>query len=88
MNKKPEVCIIPVAGLSTRNLPSTKALHKGFLTLHSKPIIQYAVDACAEIGIKEVVFIYNLLKYNKDHSFLIYNNKHLYSLHLSLLISQ
>lgn len=59
MSRRPEVCILPVAGLSTRNLPSTKALHKGFLTLHSKPIIQYAVDACAEIGIKEIVFIYS-----------------------------
>ena len=48
-----------MAGLSTRNLPSTKALHKGFLTLNSKPIIQYAVDCCAEIGIKEIVFIYS-----------------------------
>ncbi len=57
--KKPEVCILPVAGLSTRNLPATKVLHKGFLTLHSKPIIQYAVDACAEIGIKEIIFIYS-----------------------------
>ena len=57
--RRPEVCILPVAGLSTRNLPATKALHKGFLTLHSKPIIQYAVDACAEIGIKEIVFIYS-----------------------------
>lgn len=59
MIKKPEVCILPVAGLSTRNLPATKALHKGFLTLHSKPIIQYAVDACAEVGIKEIIFIYS-----------------------------
>ncbi|MFV0626233.1 MAG: UTP--glucose-1-phosphate uridylyltransferase [Alphaproteobacteria bacterium] len=59
MKKRPEVCILPVAGLSTRNLPSTKALHKGFLTLNSKPIIQYAVDACAEIGVKEIVFIYS-----------------------------
>lgn len=59
MNRKPEVCIIPVAGLSTRNLPSTKALHKGFLTLNSRPIIQYAIDSCVEIGIKEVVFIYS-----------------------------
>ena len=58
MIKKPEVCILPVAGLSTRNLPATKALHKGFLTLDSLPIIQYAVDACAEIGVKEIVFIY------------------------------
>lgn len=72
MSKKPEVCIIPVAGLSTRNLPSTKALHKGFLTLHSKPIIQYAVDACAEIGIKEIVFIYS------DQSC-----KHLFETHFS-----
>lgn len=50
---------MPVAGLSTRNLPATKALHKGFLTLDSLPIIQYAVDACAEIGVKEIVFIYS-----------------------------
>ena len=59
MINKPEVCILPVAGLSTRNLPATKALHKGFLTLDSLPIIQYAVDACAEIGVKEIVFIYS-----------------------------
>lgn len=59
MIKKPEVCILPVAGLSTRNLPATKALHKGFLTLDSLPIIQYAVDACTEIGVKEIVFIYS-----------------------------
>lgn len=59
MINKPEVCVIPVAGMSTRNLPATKALHKGFLTLNSKPIIQYAVDACKEIGIKEIVFIYS-----------------------------
>lgn len=59
MSTKPEVCILPVAGLSTRNLPATKALHKGFLTLHNLPIIQYAVNACKEIGIKEIVFIYS-----------------------------
>lgn len=72
MQKKPEVCILPVAGLSTRNLPSTKALHKGFLTLDSKPIIQYAVDACKEIGVKEIVFIYS------DQSC-----KHLFETHFS-----
>ena len=59
MDLKPEVCILPVAGLSTRNLPATKVLHKGFLTLNSRPIIQYAVDACAEIGVREIVFIYS-----------------------------
>ncbi len=64
--------MLPVAGLSTRNLPATKAIHKGFLTLHSKPIIQYAVDACAQIGIKEIVFIYS------DQSC-----KHLFETHFS-----
>ena len=59
MPTKPEVCILPVAGLSTRNLPATKVIHKGFLTLHGKPIIQYAVDACAAAGVKEVIFIYS-----------------------------
>lgn len=59
MFRKPEVCILPVAGLSTRNLPATKVLHKGFLTLNNLPIIQYAINACNEIGIKEIVFIYS-----------------------------
>ena len=59
MQKKPDVVILPVAGLSTRNLPATKSIHKGFLCLNNIPIIQYAVDACAEAGVKEVVFIYS-----------------------------
>lgn len=59
MFRKPEVCILPVAGLSTRNLPATKVLHKGFLTLNNLPIIQYAVDCCREIGVKEIIFIYS-----------------------------
>lgn len=56
---RPEVVVLPVAGLSTRNLPATKAMHKGFLCLNNLPIIQYAVDACAEAGVKEVIFIYS-----------------------------
>jgi len=59
MKQKPEVCILPVAGLSTRNLPTTKVLHKGFMTLNNLPVIQYAVNSCAEAGIKEIVFIYS-----------------------------
>ena len=59
MTRKPEVCILPVAGLSNRNLPTTKVLHKGFLTLDNLPVIQYAVNSCAEAGIKEIVFIYS-----------------------------
>ena len=59
MFAKPEVCILPVAGLSTRNLPATKVLHKGFLTLDNIPIIAYAVHEAEKIGIKEIVFIYS-----------------------------
>ncbi len=59
MFKAPEVCIIPVAGLSTRNLPATKVIHKGFLPLDGIPIIQYAVDNALSIGVKEFVFIYS-----------------------------
>lgn len=59
MFNTPEVCILPVAGLSTRNLPATKVIHKGFLTLHGVPIIQYAINACREVGVKEIVFVYS-----------------------------
>lgn len=59
MFMKPEVAVLPVAGLSTRNLPATKAMHKGFLCLNNLPIIQYAVDSCAEAGVKEIVFVYS-----------------------------
>jgi UTP-glucose-1-phosphate uridylyltransferase len=37
----------------------TKVLHKGFLTLNNLPIIQYAINACKEIGVKEIIFIYS-----------------------------
>ena len=59
MFKRPEVVVLPVAGLSTRNLPATKAMHKGFLCLDNLPIIQYAIDACADAGVKEVIFVYS-----------------------------
>jgi len=59
MYTRPEVVVLPVAGLSTRNLPATKAMHKGFLCLNNLPIIQYAVEACAEAGVKEIIFIYS-----------------------------
>lgn len=59
MFSRPDVVVLPVAGLSTRNLPATKAMHKGFLCLNNLPIIQYAVDTCAEAGVKEIIFIYS-----------------------------
>lgn len=59
MFNRPTVAVLPVAGLSTRNLPATKAMHKGFLCLNNLPIIQYAVDACIEAGVEEIVFVYS-----------------------------
>ena len=59
MFTRPKVAVLPVAGLSTRNLPATKVIHKGFLCLNNKPIIQYAVDACVEAGVEEIIFIYS-----------------------------
>ena len=59
MFNKPKVAVLPVAGLSTRNLPATKAMHKGFLCLNNLPIIQYAVDACVEAGVEEIIFVYS-----------------------------
>ena len=59
MFAKPTVAVLPVAGLSTRNLPATKAMHKGFLCLNNLPIIQYAVDTCVEAGVNEIIFIYS-----------------------------
>jgi UTP--glucose-1-phosphate uridylyltransferase len=59
MFNKPKVAVLPVAGLSTRNLPATKAMHKGFLCLNNLPIIQYAVDACVEAQIEEIIFVYS-----------------------------
>lgn len=56
---RPNVAVLPVAGLSTRNLPATKAMHKGFLCLNNLPIIQYAVNTCVEAGVKEIIFVYS-----------------------------
>ena len=59
MFNRPTVAVLPVAGLSPRNLHATKAMHKGFLCLNNLPIIKYAVDACVEAGVEEIIFIYS-----------------------------
>lgn len=49
--------IIPVAGLSTRMLPATKAIPKEMLPIVVRPVIQYVVDECIAAGIKEIVLV-------------------------------
>ncbi len=49
--------VIPVAGLGTRFLPSTKAIPKEMLPLVDKPVIQYIVEEAVASGIEEVIFV-------------------------------
>src|SRR5438067_6240253 len=49
--------VFPVAGLSTRVLPATKAMPKEMLTIVDKPLIQYVVDEAREAGIEHFVFV-------------------------------
>lgn len=49
--------VFPVAGMSTRFLPATKASPKEMMPVVDKPLIQYAVEEAVEAGITEMVFI-------------------------------
>jgi UTP--glucose-1-phosphate uridylyltransferase len=49
--------IFPVGGLGTRFLPATKALPKEMLPVVDKPLIQYAVEEAAAVGIEEFIFV-------------------------------
>jgi UTP--glucose-1-phosphate uridylyltransferase len=49
--------VIPVAGLGTRFLPTTKALPKELLPIVTKPIIHHIVKECVDSGIDTIVFI-------------------------------
>jgi UTP--glucose-1-phosphate uridylyltransferase len=55
--KKVTKAVIPVAGLGTRMLPSTKAIPKEMLPLVDKPLIQYVVNECAAAGITEIILV-------------------------------
>ncbi len=49
--------VIPVAGLGTRLLPTTKALPKEMLPVGRLPAIQHVVEEMAEANLKKVIFI-------------------------------
>ena len=49
--------VFPVAGFGTRFLPATKSTPKEMLPIVDKPLIQYAVEEAAEIGVEEFIFI-------------------------------
>ena len=49
--------IIPLAGLGTRLLPLTSVLPKELLPINGKPGIEYILDECINVGIKDIIFI-------------------------------
>ncbi|MEC0667596.1 UTP--glucose-1-phosphate uridylyltransferase GalU [Priestia flexa] len=49
--------VIPVGGLGTRFLPTTKALPKEMLPIVDKPAVQYIVEEAVEAGIESIIFI-------------------------------
>ena len=70
--------VFPVAGFGTRFLPATKATPKEMLPVVDKPLIQYAVEEAARIGVEEFIFITHHAKSAIDKHF--EHNKNLYEL--------
>ncbi len=52
-----ECAIVPVAGLGTRLLPSTKSQPKEMLPVGRKPVVQYVVEELEAAGLKRILFI-------------------------------
>ena len=49
--------IVPVAGLGTRLLPTTKALPKEMLPVGRLPVVHHVVEELAAAGIRQILFI-------------------------------
>src|SRR5712692_7448449 len=52
-----DIAVIPVAGLGTRLLPSTKSQPKEMLPVGRKPVVQYIVEELAQSGIRRLLFV-------------------------------
>ncbi len=51
------IAVIPVAGLGTRLLPTTKSQPKEMLPVGRKPIVQYIVEELIRQGLDQILFI-------------------------------
>ncbi len=49
--------IVPVAGLGTRLLPTTKSLSKEMLPVGRRPVVHHVVEELAAAGIRQILFI-------------------------------
>lgn len=52
-----DLAVVPVAGLGTRLLPSTKSQPKEMLPVGRKPVVQYVVEELAAAGIRRILFV-------------------------------
>jgi UTP--glucose-1-phosphate uridylyltransferase len=52
-----DLAIVPVAGLGTRLLPSTKSQPKEMLPVGRKPVVQYVVEELALSGVRRLLFV-------------------------------
>ena len=58
--------VVPVAGLGTRLLPTTKAIPKEMLPVGRYPIIQHVVEELAASGIARTLFVTSRNKLIED----------------------
>ena len=49
--------IVPVAGLGTRLLPTTKSLSKEMLPVGRLPVVHHVVEELATAGIRQILFV-------------------------------
>ena len=54
---KIDLAVVPVAGLGTRLLPSTKSQPKEMLPVGRKPVVQYVVEELANSDIHRILFV-------------------------------
>lgn len=54
---KVDLAVVPVAGIGTRLLPSTKSQPKEMLPVGRKPVVQYVVEELVQSGVRRVLFI-------------------------------
>ena len=65
--------IIPLAGLGTRLLPLTNVIPKELMPINGKPNLEYIIEECISVGIKEFIFIISKKKINIKNYFTNYN---------------
>ena len=61
--------VIPVAGLGTRLLPSTKSQPKEMLPVGRKPVVQYVVEEFERAGVNRILFVTGRSKTSIENHF-------------------